>query len=35
MPDGTFALAGLRIIGKAGGKAPSPVEKYKYCTTGK
>ncbi|HEY6502607.1 MAG TPA: family 43 glycosylhydrolase [Chitinophagaceae bacterium] len=26
MPDGTFALAGLRIFGKAGGKAPSPVE---------
>ena len=26
MPDGTFALAGLRIFGKAGGKAPSPVK---------
>jgi xylan 1,4-beta-xylosidase len=26
VPDGTFALAGLRIFGNAGGKAPSVVE---------
>jgi xylan 1,4-beta-xylosidase len=26
MPDGTFALAGLRVFGNAGGKAPTPVE---------
>jgi xylan 1,4-beta-xylosidase len=27
MPSGTFALAGLRIFGNAGGKAPQAVEK--------
>jgi hypothetical protein len=27
VPDGTFALAGLRVFGNAGGKAPSNVEK--------
>ena len=27
VPDGTFALAGLRIFGNAGGKAPSLVEQ--------
>jgi xylan 1,4-beta-xylosidase len=26
MPDGTFALAGLRVFGNAGGKAPAPAE---------
>jgi xylan 1,4-beta-xylosidase len=26
MPDGTFALAGLRVFGNAGGKAPTAVE---------
>ena len=26
VPDGTFALAGLRIFGNAGGKAPSVVK---------
>jgi xylan 1,4-beta-xylosidase len=26
MPDGTFALAGLRVFGNAGGKAPTSVE---------
>jgi xylan 1,4-beta-xylosidase len=28
MPDGTFALAGLRIFGNAGGKAPNAVENF-------
>jgi len=31
MPDGTFALAGLRIFGKAGGKAPSPVKNINFA----
>jgi hypothetical protein len=26
MPSGTFALAGLRVFGNAGGKAPAPAE---------
>ena len=26
MPDGTFALAGLRVFGNGGGKAPTPIE---------
>ncbi len=29
MPSGTFALAGLRVFGKGGGKSPSPVENLK------
>jgi hypothetical protein len=29
VPDGTFALAGLRIFGNGGGKAPSGVENLK------
>ncbi|TDH23486.1 carbohydrate-binding protein [Segetibacter sp. 3557_3] len=29
MPDGTFALAGLRVFGKAGGKLPDSVEDFK------
>jgi hypothetical protein len=29
VPDGTFALAGLRVFGNAGGKAPSAVENFK------
>jgi xylan 1,4-beta-xylosidase len=29
VPDGTFALAGLRIFGNGGGKAPSKVENVK------
>jgi len=29
VPDGTFALAGLRVFGNAGGKAPSPVQDLK------
>ena len=28
MPDGTFALAGLRVFGNGGGKAPAKVENY-------
>jgi xylan 1,4-beta-xylosidase len=26
MPDGTFALAGLRVFGNGGGKAPAVIE---------
>ena len=29
MPSGTFALAGLRVFGNAGGKAPALVEEFK------
>lgn len=29
MPSGTFALAGLRVFGNAGGKAPSVVQNFK------
>jgi hypothetical protein len=29
VPDGSFALAGLRVFGNAGGKAPSPVENLR------
>jgi len=29
MPSGTFALAGLRVFGNAGGKTPSVVENFK------
>ncbi len=28
VPDGTFALAGLRVFGNAGGQPPAPVEKF-------
>ncbi len=28
MPDGTFALAGLRVFGNAGGRAPGRVESF-------
>ena len=33
VPGGTFALAGLRIFGKGGGKAPSTVENLKMKRT--
>lgn len=33
MPDGTFALAGLRVFGNGGGKAPSATENLSVART--